>query len=135
MKLDHDCARDLLLALEEQLVLEPSGEISRLDMEDLYQNERLKKYEQPDIFYALQKLAEAGFVKASPVRVLSSLGYFFEGEDGITFEGHRYLDALRSDTVWARVKKKLKAIGGSAPFGMVLNLAEEYLKQSMFGSG
>ena len=97
-------------------------------------DERLKTYEVSDVAYALQKLIEARYIKATKLDTLSQTMYMFtEDTDGITYEGHRYLDAIRADGVWSKVKATLSKVGGSAPFGMVLNLAEELLKRTLFG--
>jgi hypothetical protein len=135
MKFDHDCARGLLLVLEDRLVMLPDGRIKGIGIEELAKDERLARYEYLDVLYTLQKLIEANYVRAYRVANFHSLSYAFMMDgDGITFEGHRYLDAIRADSVWDKVKSSLTKVGGSAPFALVLSIAEEYLKRSLFGS-
>jgi hypothetical protein len=46
----------------------------------------------------------------------------------ITWDGHNFLDAVRSDTVWSKVKAVLKDKGISLPFTLLQELALKILK-------
>jgi hypothetical protein len=68
--------------------------------------------------YHAELLCDAGFLSQ-------------ENEGGVyrmTSQGHDYLDAIRSDTVWKKTKDGATAIGG-ATLGMLGELAKAYLKQ------
>jgi hypothetical protein len=41
----------------------------------------------------------------------------------ITWKGHDFLDTIRSETVWAKVKTQLKDRGISLPFALIQELA------------
>jgi hypothetical protein len=45
----------------------------------------------------------------------------------ITWKGHEFLDAVRNDTVWAKVKTIVKERGSPLPFTVLQALALKYL--------
>lgn len=46
----------------------------------------------------------------------------------LTWEGHDFIDAARSDTTWSRAMEKAKAAGGSLSFAVLKQLLESILK-------
>ena len=52
---------------------------------------------------------------------------------GITFEGHQYLDSIRSDKVWNKIKKKLSTEGVSLTLQIVKNVATSIITNSLLG--
>lgn len=108
MKLNFDAMRDLLFVIEEQ----PRN----IDINQVVLSNTLSRYDKNDLGYALEKLIESGLLigKARPTK---DGIYFFI--DSISYEGHQFLDHVRSDTIWEKIKdtaKKLgvKGIGGIA---------------------
>lgn len=81
MKLFHDCVRDVMLYLEDNL-------------EDTYfinsESITLKKYSSKDITYTLKKLAEAGFIGIDKVTYENNFNIKW-----MTYYGHQFLDNIR----------------------------------------
>ena len=107
MKRDMDLVRLLLLQVEE-------GEAPSA----------LSSYSEEEVVYHTDLLIGAGLLKGKPVydaAVGRVTGAFVEG---MTWEGHDFLDAARNDTVWNKAKEKVVKSGLSWTASMLL----EYLK-------
>ena len=99
MKRDMDLARSILFAVEENEE-DPLGWIE-LDIPD---------HSAEEVAYHVMILAEAGLIEAQD---LSSMDGFDCKPKRLTWYGHEFLDAARSDTLWERAKKEtLKQTGG-----------------------
>jgi len=114
MKLDYDCVRNLMLTIESL------GYRECINIDNLTQYPLLKDYAQEQIYYTLERIVEAGFVPNK---------YLFEATDGIggaiyelTWQGHQYLDTIRDDGIWRKVKDKVQPLK-SVPFQELLRLA------------
>lgn len=117
MKRDMELVRKLLVLIEEQDV----------------NNKELKLPNDIDrnvAVYHLRLLQQAGFTENdiqyadnSPLWIYSSL----------TWDGHEFLDAIRNDTVWNKVKKTVAEKGGSIPFDVLKAVAVAYSKQLFLG--
>ncbi len=120
MKRDWDVIREILLRLEEK----PSEKMA-LEQDDLPEDRRMV------IAYDVELLAEAGMIKAD---VFQSTTELFSAER-LTWAGHEFLDAIRSDTVWARTKQSFLSKGLSMTFDLVnsvaIGIATEYLKSAI----
>lgn len=104
MKLNQECVRDLLLAIEEQLRLDSIDIENLMDQSDNYLrvNDQYK-YELDELIYTAQKLKEAGFINGS-----SSINYDQFTDfivESITWDGHKFLDTVRDNKVWSDTKK------------------------------
>lgn len=49
-------------------------------------------------------------------------------ELSLTWEGHEFLDSIRSNSVWNTVKSRLKHLGGSSTLGIIKELAVQIAK-------
>lgn len=97
MKLIHDCVRDVMLDIEENLTLYQT--VSSVDIQN-----RLKKYSHDDIYYTCQKLQEAGYL---------NVDFFINGScsiEAMTYNGHQFLDSIRDDGIWKEVKSKISKL-------------------------
>lgn len=97
MKLNHECIRDLLLAIENQDTLEPLMDKQIFDLPEL------ANYDKNTIIYTAQKLNEAGFLNGK-------FDFYLDGEafitiSSITYEGHSFLDSIRDEKVWRKTKE------------------------------
>ena len=45
------------------------------------------------------------------------------------WEGYEFLDKIRNDTVWGKIRAKIQEKGGSIPFDVMSALALKYAKQ------
>ena len=95
MKLNHDCVRDLLLYLEENLTCENKIAIHNL---------QLKHYTKPELIYTADKLTEANFIKCIRKDCYDDNAVTLFAKS-ITYEGHQLLDTIRDDGVWKETKK------------------------------
>lgn len=99
MKLNHDCTRECLLFLEQELELNQS-----IDPVDVINS---LNYTEDITSYALQKLREANYIVGGV-----NISYDFYGNGileltpikDITWEGHEYLDTVRDNRVWKKTK-------------------------------
>ncbi len=99
MKRDMDLARQILFAIEESNQ-DPIGWISI----------KIPDRDARDVSYHVQILSEAGLIEA---RDLSSKSGYEWKPTRLTWYGHEFLDAARSDTLWERAKAlTLKETGG-----------------------
>lgn len=98
MKMNHDCMRDILLHLE------------NLNFDDLVETNSIviKNYSHEEIVYHVEKLLEAQYLNAYNVSTMSGRGYIIKS---ITYHGHLFLDNVRPDDVWIKVKNISKSIG------------------------
>ena len=78
------------------------------------------------VLYQIKLLYEAGLIDAIDASSKSGPGYFV---DCLTWQGHEFLDAIRDETIWSKVKGKLSSFGGTLPFDIILQLATDAAKQ------
>jgi len=97
MKLDRECIRDLMIAIED---LEYGYEITKSDFSE---DERLKKYEFYTGVYAASKLIEAGFVNGTIEHADDDV--YHVSLESLTWEGHQFLDNIRDEGIWKSTKK------------------------------
>lgn len=135
MKYNLDCIRAVLLELEEQIKIEPSGkyefvhtsicifdllnELSREEIINPFTNDKTtvkpssaknasELFDTGDIVYSVEKLEEAGYIKT------------YTDPDGIvfiitiTFSGHEFLETIKPLDKWETVKSTVKSIGCAA---------------------
>ena len=116
MKRDMDLVRKILLFTE---ALPPGSGSVRLPYPDASQNE---------LEYHAMMLVERGLLKKrGGVHIdAEDVGVY---PDGLTFEGHDFLDAIRNDTVWRKTMDKVTSTLGSASFEIIKSIAEGYAKQ------
>ncbi|PHB24766.1 hypothetical protein COE80_17200 [Bacillus pseudomycoides] len=107
MKRDMELVRKLLLLIEEQVDNRKELKIP-------------PEIDREVAAYHLKILDQAGFTESniqygddSPMWIYSSL----------TWDGHEFLDAIKNDTVWSKVKKTIAEKGGNIPFEVVKALA------------
>ncbi len=108
MKINYDCIRDLLHVLEDNLQYDDKLTYPRCRLNQIRENDLLKQYFLKDIVYSTQMLDEADYISCSIIDSDSNIHdviYY-----SITFEGHQYLDSIKDDTVWYRVKEKAPSL-------------------------
>lgn len=104
MKLNQDCVRAVLLELEEKLVFEDI-----LLLRHVREFETVKKFGEETTFYALLKLIEANYIDGDPRRGSGRLVEIFIRS--ITWEGHDFLESIRTDKIWTGTKNVLNEVG------------------------
>ena len=111
MKLNPDCVRDVLVAIEELQIVNERGYLDRLRLTDLLTSPLVSAYREGDITYSVKQLSDCGFIQAASVRRMRSEGWLIED---ITPAGHEFLQNTRDCTVWAQAKEKAKSAGSFA---------------------
>lgn len=110
MKLIHECVRDVLLYLEENL--DYNNFISASNIE-------IKNYSTNDIKYTLKKLSEANYITIDREDMAGNFLVY-----NITYYGHQFLDNIRDTTVWNKTSKILSKFSSTS-----LNIIENISAQ------
>lgn len=100
MKLNQDCLRDFLLYCEDNLSY--TNEI-------LVNSLKLKEYSIEELVYTAQKLNEADFLTIVTKPYVGTAVPSIRVKS-ITYEGHKFLDNIRDDSIWKKAKSILNPI-------------------------
>ena len=106
MKLNPDCIRDILLAIEAAEPQENTLVETPMYLITFIENDFTSKYDKSDIAYTLIKLEEAGLINSSHRRYDGGENISFL-VSSLTFYGHEYLEKIRKEENW----KTIKSIG------------------------
>lgn len=120
MKLIHDCIRDVMIDIEENLGLNRTVSSREIQI-------RNSKYSHDDIYYTCQKLKEAGYLNVE---------FFLDGYAGVesmTYSGHLFLDNIRDNKVWSTTKSILSKFT-STSIGIVENVASQVITNLIVAS-
>lgn len=104
MKINYDCMRDVLIALEKLITIDSDLKFSKITLPIL--QKELPEHKVQDIVYSVDMLAQAGYIKAN-INPANN-GVYSILISGITIDGHRYLDSVRSPKLWNAIKEKFK---------------------------
>lgn len=108
MKRDMDLIRRILLWLEDQ----PDVPRAAPTFDAVHEN---------DVFYNCRLMAEAGFIEI--IDTASMRGARYECiPERMTWRGHEFLDAARSETIWAKAKGRLSKVGETAGMETIMLL-------------
>lgn len=100
MKLIHDCVRDVMLYLEDNLKLDDCINSCQIN---------LPNYSRDDIDYTILKLDEAGFLETSKRDLMGNIPIM-----SITYNGHLFLDNIRDDGIWKETKSKISKFASTS---------------------
>ncbi len=121
MKRDFDLVRKILLQFEEK---ESSTIVEKPEVEG---------YSYEILSYHCRLLYDAGFLRCEPVVSTTSdriiKVYPFE----LTWDGHEFLDKIRSETTWNKIKTQAKEKGLALSFSVVTELAKRLAAQLLNG--
>ena len=117
MKRDMDLIRDILLEIEKS-----SDESNRIEIHSV------GEYSSSEINGHLKLLVDVGYVDANTISSFEGTTYLIRG---LTWDGHEFLNDVRSENVWSGVKEKLKRVGGSASLSVIKQVAAEISKRLM----
>lgn len=110
MKLDKDCIRGILLALEEN----PSIH-AKWTEEDFSKSFFLKDFSQSEIRYCIERLTEGEYLNVKiPNEQLKRVGVNFIVVDSLSWKGHEFLDTIRNDKIWDETKQIAAQVGNSS---------------------
>lgn len=110
MRRDLDLARKILLAIEASKDDEPAS--IRLPM---------REYDDLHLSHHVRLLMEAGLIHAIEThRIEPGLAWT---PHMLTWQGHDFLDAIRDDAVWDKIKAKFADHGGDLPSDIIYEIA------------
>lgn len=124
IKLNHDNVRSLLLFLEEA-----ENNSSRKE-DELISFASQNHISKDELIYIIQKLKEAGYIKAN-ITYASSKVYWFS-VDSITWNGHEYLENIRDPKIWKYVKKSTSKLA-SVSLSVIGSLAKDTIIKVLSG--
>lgn len=123
MKRDWDTIREILIKFEE---LDPETGSLQLGH---FPSDRAYEYS-----YHIELLLEAGLIHGQMSKTLGHHAQNFLAHR-LTWAGHEFLDAIRSDTVWNKTKTSFGKSGLSMTFdlikGVATDVAAAYLKSTI----
>lgn len=104
MKFNPEIARDILLDIEE---LHQNSNPFVFSSSDVFN--RAKKYDLNTIVYHCDKLKEAHYIDWQPQYASDKLYLGFI--NGLTYDGHQFLDSIRDPKIWRKTKERASKIG------------------------
>lgn len=115
MKLNHDCIRDVLKHVENDLHFTKMKQSLSLNIDG---------YSHDEVTYTLMLLVDSGYI----------IGDIRKYNDGavnvlykhLTMKGHELLDNIRDDNVWKTTKEKLSKIS-SVSIGIINDVASQVI--------
>jgi len=113
MKFDSELARQILLDLEDTPPVTAFGDIV------------LDGYSQEEISYHIKMLSQANLVEAADA---SGFGNFHWKVRSLTYDGHKFLDEIKNDTTWAKIKSIAKTQGIQLTLVSIKEIVAHYLK-------
>lgn len=126
MKMNPDCVRDILLTVE-------SNDFGvHLTLDKLC--EKLPQYSCDEIHYCCLKLDEAGLLEIISLRMMRQTMPSIKTIKDLTFEGHEFLENIKSDNVWTKTKSISKNVGSSslqALKDISVSIVSELIKSSL----
>lgn len=119
MKRDYDLIRKLLFFFEEREAREGT-KIAPID-----------GYDDTAIRYHLVLLHDAGLLRGDIVKSRGTPGLVAVVASDLTWDGHEFLDKIRNDTTWAKIRATIAAKGGSWAFSVVSKVATRYALEAI----
>lgn len=120
MQRDWDLVRKILLAVEAQETV--TGRVEPTSIQG---------YDQEKVVYHMIIMSEAGFIRVRESKSINQPAYCIGLS--LTWEGHEFLDNIRQDNLWQKVKGTVKDKGLDLSFD-VIKLAAKLAIESMFPS-
>lgn len=116
MQRDFDLIRKILLEIEKMPA--GSGSITIHSVDGDFSSEEITQH--------LSLLLDAGLIVADEIRTYDGVTHSIQS---MTWNGHDYLDSVRSEDIWSKVQDKLGKIGGTAALEIVKYLAMKTAKE------
>ena len=114
---DMDLIREILRFIEQNPQMDGRTTFPITSPEDL----GVANHSMDEVAYALRLLSDAGFIDAS------SNGKMLRR---LTWEGHEFLDNIKTDSIWETVKKQASGLTG-VDMKVLASLAEAEVKQRL----
>lgn len=121
MKLNPECIRDILFCLEENLKITPDLELEEVD---LYELSNHLNYPIQELANTLLVLSEAGFIEIAADYGSNQITHIDVYR--ITYAGYQFIESIRPEPVWNKVKSVGKNIG-SFSINSIFQIAVEVI--------
>ena len=109
MKRNWDLIRKILLKLEE-----------KADIESELSSEDIRGFDRHTVSYHYNILAQAGLIE---IEDNSSIGDIDYSAKSLTWQGHEFLDKIRNDSVWNKVKSTVQSKSLDLSFDVIKQVA------------
>lgn len=115
MKRDFELIRKLLLFFEQKEETRPVGVLP------------IEGYSDNQIMYHCMLLYDAGLLRCEPIKSRTSDRVVKVVPFELTWDGHEFLDRIRSDDVWNNINKLAKSKGISLSYSLINQLADKII--------
>ncbi len=124
MKRDLDLIREIMLVLEDKM--EYGKNFKSTQLIEVIQDKTLSAEK---LAYHVGLLVENDFIKAKEYKYQSGepTDYLI---NTITSQGQDFIDTIRQDTTWNKIKEKVSNIGGYS-LSLFIDIGKEYLKKQI----
>lgn len=119
MKRDMELVRKILLHMENDEFAGRPYEGSWIDGVD-----------ETTFFYHVNLMEQANLIKATSYKLGDDRGIAYY-PIAITWDGHEFLDAVRDNGVWSKVKKKVGPAIASMPIKVITTVASAIIQQDL----
>lgn len=111
MKLNLDCIRDTMLAVEKlhQVFINDENEIEKGTLILAELCEALPQHRMEDVFYSVYNLDQAGYLSVS-IQWIGGCVYNCV-INHMTYEGNEFLEKIRPETIWGKTTSILGKLG------------------------
>ena len=122
MKRDLDLIREIMLVLEDKM--EYGKNFKSTQLIEVIQDKTLSAEK---LAYHVGLLVENDFIKAKEYKYQSGepTDYLI---NTITSQGQDFIDTIRQDTTWNKIKEKAYSVGGFT-LPLLMDIGKEYLKK------
>lgn len=124
MRLNVDCVRDVLLAIE-------SAEFNQT-LTVLELSQKLPKYSKEEIHYTCVKLYEGKYIDAILQPFAKKAIPAVVAINCLTYDGHKFIDTVRDNTIWKKTKSTISEIA-SVSFSILQSVASQLIMDAISG--
>ena len=103
MKLNYDCLRDVLLAVEAHEYIDNDLKVSELWPSDLLALPALAFYDRKDVTYAAMIAIEAGLLLGKFQASNEEIDYLYIMR--LTADGHDFIESIRPELLWEQLRE------------------------------
>ena len=122
MKRDFDLIRKILIFFAEK----PGPEHVQIPP--------IEGFDDLTIKYHLVLLYDAGFLRCEPVKSSSSDRVIYVVPFDLTWQGHEFLEKIRNETTWKKIKETIMSKGGTLAFNVISELATRFTMDNIMGA-
>ena len=123
MRRDFDLIRQILLRVEAVDTLDGKPDL------------KIEHFTDPDVAHNLDLIVQAGLISGVEVKIGMD-GYWSLSKvnlSTLTWPGHDFLDSIRDDSLWAKIKEKAKepGLGLNLPIRVITDLGVGLLRTNL----